>query len=253
VRTEALENLSKEETNMDYTKIIKDAFEYSKEGLLVRGGRWLKFILAAILLNLPLLGYSMRIYRRATPAPEVDGWGKLFIDGIKLFVVGLVYAIPVIVVEVIVYSEPINALLSGQLTSWNQLVTSSMELRPAIGLLALMYILEIILLILLPIATIRLARTNSFTAAFNIGAILEYIGKIGWLTYILALLIITIVVGFTVFILGFVIALGVYLISSSVIATLLAIGVLFLIIMPPLLVFRARYFTQVYDSVVPAE
>ncbi|WML68147.1 MAG: hypothetical protein METHP_01735 [Methanoregula sp. SKADARSKE-2] len=238
---------------MDYTKIIEGAFEYSKEGLLVRGGHWLKLILALILLTLPLLGYSMRIYRGATPAPKVDGWGKLFIDGIKLFMVGLVYSIPVITVQVIIYAGLINALLSGQLTSWDQLVTSSMGLQPAIGLLALMYILEIILLILLPIATIRLARTNSFAAAFNIGAILEYIGKIGWLTYILALLLISIVVGFAVFIIGFVIALGVYLISSSLIATLLASGVLLLIIMPPVQVFRARYFTQVYDSVAPAE
>jgi len=239
---------------MDYAKIMENAFGYTKEGVLVRGGQWVKLILALILLTIPLSGYIMRIYRGATPAPEVDSWGRLFIDGLKLLVLGIVYAIPIIIVWIIAYAGLITALLSGKLMSKaGPAGFAGMGLQPAIGLIALLYILEIIIAILLPIAAIRLARTNSFAAAFNIGAILEYIGKIGWLSYILALILIAIVVGIPVFILAFIIAIAVYLISSSFIAAILAVIVIFFIILPPIQVFQARYITQVYDSVVPAE
>ena len=39
----------------------------------------------------------MRIYHGMTPSPEPDTWGTMFIDGLKLFVVGFIYALPVII------------------------------------------------------------------------------------------------------------------------------------------------------------
>jgi len=238
---------------MDYAKIIGNAFEFSKEGVLARGDRWLKLILALILLTLPLNGYTMRIYRGATPAPEVDSWGRLFIDGLKLLVLGLVYAIPVIIVWIIAYAGLITALLSGKLTSGDTAAYASMGLQPAIGLLVLVYILDIIIAILLPIATIRLARTNSFAAAFNIGAVLEYIRKIGWLSYILAHIILIVVVGIPVFIFAVVITLAILFMSGSLAMTIPAVIVIVVLILPPIQVFQARYITQVYDSVAPVE
>ena len=118
---------------MEFGKLVGDSFEYAKEGLV---GHWLKWIvliilgflpvipimfgvifgivsaltapamlipiivimiILAIILALPLLGYTVRIYRGETPAPEVNNWGSLFSDGLKLFVILLIYAIPVII------------------------------------------------------------------------------------------------------------------------------------------------------------
>jgi hypothetical protein len=65
-------------------------------------------------------------------------------------------------------------------------------------------------LFLVPIAFIRFARTDKFGEAFNFSAILAHIGKIGWVEYIITLvvLIITaIVVGIIVCIIVFILML----------------------------------------------
>ena len=35
----------------------------------------------------------------ANPAPDVDGWGSLYVDGLKLILIGLIYVIPVIIIS----------------------------------------------------------------------------------------------------------------------------------------------------------
>jgi hypothetical protein len=70
--------------------------------------------------------------------------------------------------------------------------------------------------------------------AFNFNAILDHIGKIGWGSYIIALLAIFIVAGIIAFILS----------AIPFIGTLLV-----LIVAPALTIFVARYITLIYDSV----
>ena len=62
-------------------------------------------------------------------------------------------------------------------------------------LVLVIVILEIIIAILLPIASIRFARSGKFSDAFRFGEILACIGKIGWINYIAALLLIAVVIG----------------------------------------------------------
>ena len=47
-------------------------------------------IILAIILAFPLLGYTVRMYRGETPAPQVNNWGSLFADGSKLFIILLI-------------------------------------------------------------------------------------------------------------------------------------------------------------------
>lgn len=58
-------------------------------------------IIAALLLS----GYSVEITRRvlqgnADSLPEWDNWGNLIMDGLRVFVIGLVYALPPILVSI---------------------------------------------------------------------------------------------------------------------------------------------------------
>jgi hypothetical protein len=66
-----------------------------------------------------------------------------------------------------------------------------------------MYVLEIIIGIIMPVAAIRFARTASFSEASNFGAILETIKKIGWIKYIIALVLIAVVIAIPVCIIIF--------------------------------------------------
>lgn len=233
---------------MDYGAFLDDAFSYTREGIVNNLNRWAALILAVICLGIPMNGYAMRIYRGTDTAPGVDRWGTLFIDGLKLVIVGLVYSIPILVVWAFIYGSMFLSLVQGNLET-------AENFEPDLALLLLMYAVEIAVGIIMPVASIRFARRGSFGEAFNLGAILGTIGKIGWIQYLLALIILTLVIGIPIFILvfGFIIVAGagIYLTGGGTIALLglVALFILVMLILSPLIgVFQARYVTRVYES-----
>jgi hypothetical protein len=234
---------------MEYDKIIDDALSYTKEGILVQLNRWVKLIIGTILLGIPLSGYVLRIYRGATPAPEVDNWGSLFIDGFKLFVIGLIYSIPVIAIWLLIYGRWLATVFSQGFTHPGMAAMAGVS--PHIGLLILMYAIQIVIGVIFPVAAIRFARTGAFFEAFRFGEITGYIGKIGWLWYILALILLMILISIPVFILVFAFVVAGILMFKSIIGILIALIVVMIVIMPPITVFQARYMTRVYDSTIP--
>jgi hypothetical protein len=239
---------------MEFGALLDDSFHYTKEGILFNMNRWAGLILAIICLGIPMNGYVMRIYRGTTTAPDVDRWGTLFIDGLKLIIVGLVYAIPIMIVWAFIYGSMFFTLAQGNMDaveSW----------EPNLALLLLMYAVEIAVGIIMPVASIRFARTGSFAEAFNLGAIFGTIGKIGWVNYLIALIILTLVIGIPIFLIVFgVIIVGgaaLYLVVGGRVELLVAIiGLLIfaMLILSPLFgVLQARYLTRVYESAEPAE
>ena len=145
----------------------------------------------------------------------------------------------VIILEVIMFAILGAAFISGG----PNIARAGLGLAGILGLVLI--ILAIIIAIFLPIASIRFARTNNFSEAFNFGAILETIGKIGWISYILALIIGAIVIGIPVGIVYFIlmmIALAIPFVGFLI----LIIGLL--VIIPLVAVFHARYLTQIFDS-----
>jgi hypothetical protein len=240
---------------MEYGSLLDDAFRYTKEGIFSNLNRWAGLVLAVICLGIPMNGYAMRVYRGESPAPEVNQWGTLFVDGLKLMVVGLIYAIPMMIVWAFIYGGMLLAAIQGTMDA------AAMESwEPNMALLALMYVIEIIVGIFMPVAAIRFARTGSFAEAFNFNAILDTIGKIGWITYLISLIIITLVIGIpiAILVLGFLIVVGaaLYALKMGGIALLCLIAVFILVILilsPLFAVFQARYMTRVYDSAETAQ
>jgi hypothetical protein len=97
-------------------------------------------------------------------------------------------------------------------------------------------ILAIIISIIATIGIIRMARKERFGEAFNFSGIFETIGKFGWGSYILALIVIAVIM----LVMGFIL---------SMIMAIPYIGwLIYLVLLPPLLIFEARYFAQVYDA-----
>ena len=100
---------------MDFGTMLSDSFAYTKEAIVGKWMQWLLLVVATILLCLPLLGYTLKVYRGEKPAPEVTGWGTLFVDGIKYVIVSLVWFIPLLVLFIILvvaafvpYSYPLQ-------------------------------------------------------------------------------------------------------------------------------------------------
>jgi hypothetical protein len=214
---------------MDFGTMLGDSFEYAKEGLM---GKWVKWLLLVIISIIPIVnfimfGYLMEIFRGARAAPELDDYGRLFVDGLKLFVVGLIYSIPLIIVYLLIFGATFALMSSGSDTAAAAGIGTMM-----IGLL-IVFVLGIVIALFEVIGTIRLARTDSIGEAFNFSAILAHIGRIGWGTYIISLIIVLIVIGVIYAVLGIIPILG---------------WLLILILMPALQIFGARYVTLLYDS-----
>ena len=64
---------------MDYGSMLGNAFGYAKDAVVGKWKQWVLLIIATILLCIPLLGYTLKVYRGEKPAPEVTGWGTLII------------------------------------------------------------------------------------------------------------------------------------------------------------------------------
>jgi len=221
---------------MGISQMIGDSFGYAKDGLAGKWGKWILLIISCIIFPL-IMGYVMRIYRGVTPSPELDNWGRMFIDGIKLFIVELIYAIPVIIIGVVLLFSTIMAVAAA-------MATPPINPNAVLGLIVadiFVFIIFALVLIIIGIinapAVVRLARTDSCGEAFNFGAIFSHIGRIGLVSYILALIAMGIVVG----------------IIEIVCELIPIIGIIILVIIMPLLVmFQARYLSLLYDRAGPA-
>jgi hypothetical protein len=227
---------------MDYGNMIGDSFTYVKEGVIDKVNKWLLLIIATLILTIPLMGYIMNVYRGTRPAAEVEDWGKLFVDGILLFIVSIIYAIPVIILEFLI----VGATFATTMGSMGNNPTAMMTSLAGAGILAvILIIVTIIIALISPIGIIRFARTGQFGEAFNFGEILATIKKIGWLSYILALIVVAVVVGIPFLILWFI--LMALVLALSFVGMIIA-GIILLIVLPVIAIFEARYLTQVYES-----
>jgi hypothetical protein len=218
---------------MDYSNMVGDAFEYAKEGVWGRWARWILLVVSYIIFPL-LLGYGVRIYRGEKPAPELEEWGRMFVDGLLLFVIGLIYAIPVLLILAIFGGAAFSAILAGGDQFHPGLIAASIG-SLFIGIV-LAIVVGIIISLIAAIGVIRFARKESFGAAFQFGAILEHIGRIGWLNYIGALIILWLV--------GIV-----YAIVIGTIGLIPFVGWLIgFFVAPAWSIFQFRYMTLIYES-----
>ena len=225
---------------MDFEKILGDSFAYTKEAVAGKWMQWLLLVIATILLCLPLFGYILKIFRGEKPAPEVADWGTLFVDGIKYAIVSLVWAIPLLILFFVLIGAAF--LPFSSITSVSESGSQASSGNPAVILGALGVFLVVVIIVGLltvffsTIGIIRFARTGSMGEAFNFRKISATIGKIGWGTYIISLVVLfvaLIVVEIVITILGMIPVLGV---------------IIQVVFIAPVMIFEARYLCQVYDA-----
>jgi hypothetical protein len=194
-----------------------------------------------MLLCLPLFGYMLKILRGEKHAPEVTGWGTLFIDGIKFAIFSLVGAIPLLLVVFVLIGAALGLFINITAVSGSGFQASSGNPAIIIGSLGIvsLIIVGIVAILTLAFATIgiiRFARTGSMGEAFNIREISATIGKIGWETYIIALVIL--------FAVQVLISLILWIISMIPVFGI----IIQIVLIAPIVLFEARYLCQVYDT-----
>lgn len=214
---------------MDFGNMLGDSFAYTKDAIVGKWMQWLLLVIATVLLCLPLLGYVLKVYRGEKPAPEVTDWGTLFVDGIKYFIVTLIWAIPMIIIFFVTIGAGIVALAGNPESAMGAIGGM------LFGLLVLA-IVGILTMIFSTIGVIRFARTGSMGEAFNFKEITATIAKIGWVSYIMALVVLIVVMIIVEIIL-------------SVLGMIPVLGMIInLVFIAPVMIFEARYFCQVYDA-----
>lgn len=220
-------------TRMEFGKMVGDSFGYAKEGLVGKWVNWILLIISCIIFPL-IMGYMMRIFRGADKAPELNEWGSMFIDGIKMFIVGIIYAIPIIIIEFAVLGSAFITALTASTVAGQENPAGMLALIGGVILgVIILAIVAIIIGLIIATAIVRFARTNSFGEAFNFSAIFAHIGKIGLISYVIALIILFIIIG----------------VIEAICIMIPYIGwVLLFILLPVLCLFHARYLTQLYES-----
>jgi hypothetical protein len=200
---------------MNISDIISDSIRYPSSD-------WTKVIILGVIflasfLVIPIflvIGYVFRIIKATIAGinelPEFDEIGDMFIDGLKVFAVGIVYAIPVWILNYIfllIYNPGINA------------ANAAGSMGPALiwGLIAANIVLIIIGLIVGLIAVMGIANMAYYDgelgAAFRFSEILDKISRIGWGKYLVTYIVIALI--------GFI----VYLVAAIVGIVLLIIGI----------------------------
>ena len=226
---------------MDYGNLIFRSFDYTKEALWDKWWRWVLLIFLSLIQIFTLFlipfynGYIIQVLSGRRPAPDVDDWGRLFIDGWKLNIITLIYMIPTILIliyfGVLAVISAIAAQGMGNPDVWASAVAAAVT---GIVIAAIIWIITSFIYLF---ATVRFAHTGSFFQAFNFGAIFSHIGRIGWGSWILAVIILAII--------GLV-----YVAVNGLIASIPIFGwIIDLFLVVAFGIFHARYLAAIYESV----
>jgi hypothetical protein len=160
-------------------------------------------IFAPVLIGLvPLImvtGYTVLLIRNVMdgaehPLPEWEEWGDLFMLGLKLAVIQLVWAIPLIILSV---GSSIPPALAEGSNAEGALIAISVLCG------CLSFIVGIAYALVEPVITFHFARTGEFASGFEFGNIFRLLGdNIG---NVIVAVIVSAVAGFIVIILGLIV------------------------------------------------
>ena len=208
---------------------LGESFEYAKEALVGKWVRWILLIIISIIpiVNFILYGYTIRVLRGTKPAPELEDYVQLFIDGLLYMIISIIWMIPAIIVAVILIGGSVGVAMASDPAAAGAAIAGM-----GIGVL-LTTIVAILCGLFATIGIVRFARMEKFGEAFAFGAIKDKIGEIGWVNYIISLIVIGIVIGVIYMILALIPIIGWLLMFAS---------------MPFLVILSSRFICNLYDS-----
>ncbi len=219
------------------------------------------FFLIGCLTSILLSGYKYLIFQGVCPAPTVQPMSRLLMTGFKLVIINWAYnLLPVLIVlwTTVIPLYKKTSLLN-QSSNVHHAVTLSPELVhfivQIVGGITLSLCIYVIFTMFCIIGRIRYTRTGYMFSAFEMSAIIQKISEIGWIRYILSL----ILLGFLLFVFfltisiisGFIVIIGMaagFLAQGIIFSFFIMNSILMIIGNALIFVFTARYLTVLYDS-----
>ena len=221
--------------------IIGGAFSYAKDGLTGDFTKWVLLIVLAIvqgvtLCIVPLLnGYFVRIFSGEEKLPEINEWGRLFVEGWKYNIIAILYMIPVIIIAVVFGLFTILPAIMAFASGGNH--AGIVGLAGLLTGLLITFVVLVIISLFLIMGLVRFGKTGKIGEAFNFSALNQQISNgVGWLGYI-----------------GYIILLWIF--ALIFMAILVAVNlipiigwIITLLLLPAWYVFAAKYMTNIYDA-----
>ena len=175
-------------------------------------------LILSLVFGIFLTGVMIRVYRSGEL--HLGSWGGMFLDGLLATIITLLYMIPYCIISVLLKFGPM-------LNTAYVLVSLFIEI-----------IVLIVTMMVLLMALIRFAKAQRFGAAFEFKELFNVIGTIGWLTYLVNIIVIGIVITVIYLILLLIPVVG---------------WVLLIVIMPFLMIWEAKFFATLYESAVAVQ
>jgi len=176
---------------MRISDTLSESWGFAQEALFGKWVRWIMLAISSIIFPV-MYGYTVRVMRGIEPVYEEESFFGLFIDGIKLWIINIIYMI----IPMLVLFATIGYALLGIISSGKEITIASM--LPILGGFVTGIIITIILAIIFGllgiIGSVRFARTGEMGEAFAISEILAIIGRIGWVHYIISLIALMVVI-----------------------------------------------------------
>jgi len=235
---------------------LSTSFEFAKDGLV---GQWVRWIILILVTCIPIVnfitsfiasGYLVKIYRGGSVAPELEDYVGMFVDGIKLAIIGIVYfIIPLIVIFAGLMMAGFGGLVGFAGADAGEMGVAGAGIAiatPGVLLMLIGAVLAIVFSLVATVAGIRFAKTGALGEGFNFGAVFATMKEIGWLHYFLSCL----VFGLAIFFIFFVI-----IIISSMLGLIPVIGqllpfvmqLLLFILVPVFLLWQGKFFENLYS------
>ena len=220
---------------MDLGGIIENSLEYAKK-LFSDIGRLIILIVLDIIpiVNLIVGGYFAKVVRESPSSnevPKVEGYGQMFVQGLKLAVVGILY---MIIPMILILSGVAFAAMPWMMSDGYGYGFWSMG-PLGIGLAIVGVVVAFLIAIAAAIGIVHMIKQNSFGKAFAFREIVKIIGRIGWEKYLAWIIVVF----------------GLALIVGGIAAIPYVGWIISLIISPIFGVFVARSAALVYNEGVP--
>lgn len=171
---------------MSFSEKLNQAIQYTGTIFQRLGELILLFIVSIIpIVDFIAIGYYVRVVRDSSASrevPKLERYGDLFVEGLKVFAVAIIWALIIAVISVVIatpfvavalidmFANPAGVLNAGWILAFGAFFAIFAVIAFLLGIFAFMGI-------------IHMVKQNQFGKAFAFGEIFGMIGKIGWLRY----------------------------------------------------------------------
>ncbi|MEM2122682.1 MAG: DUF4013 domain-containing protein [Candidatus Bathyarchaeia archaeon] len=179
---------------MDLGENLGKSLEYAKK-MTKDAGRWVLLIVLGIIpiVNWIIMGYWAKAVRESPASdepPRLEGYGSMWTQGLKIIIAGAIYMIIPMALSIAGVAIAMPGMMRRPMAG---LTTFPLLGGLALVLFAAALVVSFLIAVIAVVGIVHMIKQDRFTKAFAISDILGIIGRIGWGSYILWLIVLFVI------------------------------------------------------------